>query len=206
MKWWGWGEPAKRNELSESAKAMLREELGPADPAEPIALESVRLPAAQVIPPAVRGAVGADAVLDGDEDRLLRSGGKSYPGLVRARTNAVEGAPDAVLMPAGASEVAAVLEACAAESIAVVPFGGGTSVVGGVDAVRGQHRAVISLDLTRMRACEVDRVSLSARLGPGLRGPQAESVLAEKGFTKYVKAGGGHYEKVAGKGPNVIKR
>jgi alkyldihydroxyacetonephosphate synthase len=183
MKWWGWGEPAKRNELSDAAKAMLREELGAGDPVEPVALESIRLPAAQGLPPAVRGAVGADAVLDGDEDRLLRSGGKSYPDLVRARTNAVEAVPDAVLMPAMASEVTAILEACAAEGIAVVPFGGGTSVVGGVDAVRGQHRAVISLDLTRMCECEVDRVSLSARLGPGLRGPQAEAVLAEEGFT-----------------------
>jgi alkyldihydroxyacetonephosphate synthase len=183
MKWWGWGEPAKRNELSDAAKAMLRKELGPVDPAEPVAFETIRLPAAQVVPSAVRDAVGADAILDGDEDRLLRSGGKSYPDLVRARTGGVEAAPDAVLMPASAGEVAAVLEACAAEGIAVVPFGGGTSVVGGVDAVRGQHRAVISLDLSRMRACAIDRVSLSARLGPGLRGPQAEAVLAEKGFT-----------------------
>ena len=49
--------------------------------------------------------------------------------------------------------------------------------------MRGNHRAVISLDLSRMHACEVDRVSLSARLGPGLRGPQAEAALAEQGFT-----------------------
>ena len=68
--------------------------------------------------------------------------------------------------------MAAVLEACAADGVAVVPFGGGTSVVGGVDAVRGSHRAVIALDLSRMRDCEVDRVSLTARLGPGLRGPR----------------------------------
>ena len=100
MKWWGWGEPEKRNELADAAKAMLRAELGAAEPIDPVAIESIRLPAAQEIPQAVRGAVGADAVLEGDEDRLLRSGGKSYPDLVRARTDAVETAPDAVVLPA----------------------------------------------------------------------------------------------------------
>ncbi len=183
MKWWGWGEPGKRNELGDGAKAMLRDELGPAEPAEPVAKEDIRLPAAQEIPDGIRNAVGADAVLTGDQDRLLRSGGKSYPDLFRARTGAIESAPDAVVLPAGAAEVASVLDACAAESVAVVPFGGGTSVVGGVDAVRGSHRAVISLDLSRMSDCEVDPVSLTARLGPGLRGPAAEAALAGHGMT-----------------------
>ncbi len=183
MKWWGWGAPSKRNELDEGAQAMLREELGPAEPAEPGPVESIRLPDAQEIPQAVRAAVGPGAVLEDNESRLLRAGGKSYPDLVRARTNAIEAAPDAVLMPGTAAEVAGVLEACAAEGVAVVPFGGGTSVVGGVDALRGAHRAVISLDLSRLQRCEVDPVSQSARLGPGLRGPAAEAALGRHGFT-----------------------
>jgi alkyldihydroxyacetonephosphate synthase len=183
MKWWGWGAPDKRNELADGAKAMLRDELGAAEPADPVALESVRLPDAEEIPQAVRAAVGAGAVLEGTEDRLLRSGGKSYPDLFRARTGAVEAAPDAVLLPVSSGEVAAVLEACASAGVAVVPFGGGTSVVGGVDALRGEHRAVIALDLSRMRSCDVDPVSLTARLGPGLPGPAAEAALAQEGMT-----------------------
>ncbi len=183
MKWWGWGEPEKRNELGEGAKAMLREELGPAEPVEPVALESMVLPLAQELPQAIRTAVGDDGVLTGDEDRLLRSGGKSYPDLFRARTGALEAAPDAVVLPESAAQVEAILEACSADDVAVVPFGGGTSVVGGVDAVRGSHRALISLDLSRMCDCEVDRVSMTARLGPGLRGPAAEAALFEQGLT-----------------------
>ncbi len=183
MKWWGWGAPGKRNELGPEAQEMLRGELGSAEPAEPVGLEEVRLPAAVEIPQGVVSAVGADAVLTGDEDRFLRSGGKSYPDLVRARTGAVEAAPDAVILPASAAEVQAVLEACSATGVAVVPFGGGTSVVGGVDAFRGPHRAVVSLDLSRMRGCRVDPVSLTARLGPGLRGPEAEAALAREGMT-----------------------
>ena len=183
MKWWGWGEPAKRNQLASGAQAMLRSELGEADAVEPVALEDVRLPDAADIPQAVKAAVGADGVLTGHEERLLRSGGKSYPDLVRARTGAMENAPDAVILPSSSKEVEDVLAACAAAGVAVVPFGGGTSVVGGVDAVKGPHRAVVSLDLSRMQGCEVDRVSLTARLGPGLRGPQAEAALETHGMT-----------------------
>ena len=74
-------------------------------------------------------------------------------------------------------QVRRVLEICAAEGIAVVPFGGGTSVVGGVEPLRGAHERLISLDLGRLREVEVDRRSLTARLGAGLRGPEAEAAL-----------------------------
>ena len=183
MKWWGWGDPAKRNELGESARGMLREELGKAEPTELPALESIRLPGARELPEAVRSAAGRDAILTGEEDRLLRAGGKSYPDLVRARSGAFEAAPDAVVVPRDAEHVAAIVEACASAGVAVVPFGGGTSVVGGVDPVAGGHRAVIALDLARLRRCDVDKVSLTARLGPGLRGPAAEAALAADGLT-----------------------
>jgi len=183
MKWWGWGDPEKRNELGETAREMLRSELGAAEPTEVPPIESVSLPAPRELPNAVSQAVGPEAVVVADADRLLRAGGKSYPDLVRARSGAVEAAPDAVVLPSEAEEVASVLQACAVEGVAVVPFGGGTSVVGGVDPFVGSHRAVIALDLSRMNACEVDRTSLIARLGPGLRGPQAEAALAAEGLT-----------------------
>ena len=75
------------------------------------------------------------------------------------------------------------LDVCAAEGIAVVPYGGGTSVVGGVAPLRGSHERLISLDLARLREVEVDERSLTARLGAGLRGPEAEAALGERGFT-----------------------
>ena len=76
-----------------------------------------------------------------------------------------------------------VLDVCATESIAVVPFGGGTSVVGGVEPLRGTHERLISLDLCRLREVEVDKRSLTARLGAGLRGPEAEAALGAHGLT-----------------------
>jgi alkyldihydroxyacetonephosphate synthase len=89
----------------------------------------------------------------------------------------------AVLVPADAAGVARVIEACAAAGVAVVPFGGGTSVVGGVDPIRGAHSAVVSLDLRRLRDVEVDQRSMTARLGAGLLGPEAEALLAEQDVT-----------------------
>ena len=65
----------------------------------------------------------------------------------------------------------------------MVPFGGGTSVVGGVEPLAGEHERVIALDLRRIRGVEVDPVSLTATLGPGLRGPEAEEALRAHGLT-----------------------
>ena len=86
-------------------------------------------------------------------------------------------------MPGSAEQVAALLDACASEGVAVVPFGGGTSVVGGVEPIAGAHERVIAMDMRRMRAVEIDPVSMTATLGPGLRGPEAEDAVRARGFT-----------------------
>jgi alkyldihydroxyacetonephosphate synthase len=183
MKWWGWGNPDRRLELPETAVAALREELGvePGDASEHAALEQVSLPEPRPIPEEVRGAAGEMAT--GVEDRLRRAAGRSYPDLIRLRSGTLESAPDAVISPPDAATVAAVLDACARAGVAVVPYGGGTSVVGGLDALAGDHAAVVSLDLKRLREVDLDRTSLTARLGPGLRGPEAEAALGELGMT-----------------------
>jgi alkyldihydroxyacetonephosphate synthase len=183
MKWWGWGDPNRRLDLPETAVAALRDELGveAGDAIEPIPLEQVSLPEARPIPDPVRAAAGE--VLDGQEDRLRRAAGRSYPDLVRLRTGRLETAPDAVLRPPDGAAVEAVLGACDAQGVAVVPYGGGTSVVGGLDALRDGHRAAVSLDLARLRSVELDATSLTARLGPGLSGPEAEAALGALGAT-----------------------
>ncbi|HYP55752.1 MAG TPA: FAD-binding oxidoreductase [Solirubrobacterales bacterium] len=99
------------------------------------------------------------------------------------RGGRLEVAPDAVLLPSDAEAVRRALEACAKEGVAVVPFGGGTSVVGGIEPLRGPHARLVSLDLARLREVEVDSRSLTARLGAGLRGPEAEAALARHGLT-----------------------
>jgi alkyldihydroxyacetonephosphate synthase len=183
VKWWGWGDPAKRVEISAGARAMLRERLGPAEPAAAVAFEDVKVKRRRSVPDAVLESAGPGGALTDREARIAHAAGRGYPDLVRLRGGALDATPDAVLAPADADGVAAVIEACGRERVAIVPFGGGTSVVGGLEPVRGDHRAVVSLDLRRLRRVRVDRVSMTAELGPGLRGPQAESALRAHGFT-----------------------
>jgi alkyldihydroxyacetonephosphate synthase len=183
-RWWGWGDPAAARALDDEALAVLRERLGELEP-WPLArqLEEFELPAAEPQPRALVEAVGEGNVFGGDEDRVRHATGRGYVDLARLRNGALEAAPDAVLMPSDAEAVRRVLEVCAAEGVAVVPFGGGTSVVGGVEPLRGKHSRLISLDLGALRDVSVDHRSLTARLGAGLRGPEAEAALAREGLT-----------------------
>ena len=184
MKWWGWGDPAVSPALDEAALGVLRERIGEPE-AWPLAreLEGFGLPAAEELPRALVEAVGAENVFSDDEDRLRHATGRGYVDLARLRSGALEAAPDAVLMPRSPSALQRVLEVCASEGVAVVPFGGGTSVVGGVEPARGSHARLVSLDLGALRDVVVDERSLTARLGAGLRGPEAEAALARFGLT-----------------------
>ena len=187
-KWWGWGDPSIVPELDGTALETLRERIGElGTTSAPPQLDDFELPPAQALPPTLIAAVGEGNVFTSAEDRLRHATGCGYVDLARLRSGKLDAAPDAVLLPADAAEVKRVLELCATEGVAVVPFGGGTSVVGGVEPLRGNHDRVISLDLTRLRGVEVDRRSLTVRLGAGLRGPEAEAELGKHGLVL------GHY-------------
>ena len=188
MKWWGWGDPSVPADLPPHALDFLQAELGVSGARRPpVSIEDVRL-AEPSLPrkaqPKLALAVGGEWVRDDRLDRVTHAAGKGYPDLVRLRAGDATGAPDAVVYPADAAEVRAVLDACGSEGVAVVPFGGGTSVVGGVEPTRNGFEGVISLDLARMAKLEgVDDVSLTADFGPGLRGPEVEKALGQWGLT-----------------------
>lgn len=133
---------------------------------------------------AFAGILGAEHVRTDAAARAAHANGMSYLDLVRHRLDAPRPLPDAVLAPAEEEQVAEVLALCAEHRIAVVPFGGGTSVVGGVTPARGPFGAVIALDLTRLDALvELDEISRTATLQAGLTGPRAEELLNARGFT-----------------------
>ena len=114
---------------------------------------------------------------------VLHAGGKSTPDLLR-RKQIHQDAPDAVILPGTEDEIAAILDYCSRHRIAVVPFGGGTSVVGGLDPIRGEFDSVVTLDLRRLDALHwLDEVSGEAELGAGMTGPQAEELLGQRGFS-----------------------
>jgi alkyldihydroxyacetonephosphate synthase len=187
VKWWGWGDPAREMELPEPALGRLRTALGAeARTSKPVALEAVALGEPRLsgkLLDRLAGLVGANQVRQDRLSRVVHAAGKGYVDLVRLRAGHAEEAPDAVIYPETAAEVRDVLAFCADNGIAVVPFGGGTSVVGGVEPSRDSFVALISLDLESMDAVEVDSRSMTATLGPGLRGPQAEAALAGSELT-----------------------
>jgi alkyldihydroxyacetonephosphate synthase len=172
MRHYGWGDPAHVSHgLAPGAVEMLRARVGLAD-APRLPVSDVRLP--EPAPVDIPGARTDHAL------RLLRAAGKSYPDLVRMRLGQVEHAPDAIVVPRSVDELRAVLRA----GVAVVPFGGGTSVVGGVEALRGAHPAVVSLDLGDLdRLVSLNERSHIAVFEPGIQLPAAEGVLNARGYT-----------------------
>ncbi|MEW2314484.1 FAD-binding oxidoreductase [Streptomyces bauhiniae] len=186
MLWNGWGDPAKAAPLPDAVAGLLHDLLGVRpSPSTPVALIDLELPEPTLAPAALKDLAdvvgGADHVRTDTESRVRHIRGKSTPDLLRIRAGDVTDVPQAVVLPASHEEVLAVLRACAAHGVAVVPFGGGTSVVGGLAPERGEF---IALDLRRMDALlDLDPVSRTAVLQPGLRGPQAEALLAARGFT-----------------------
>jgi alkyldihydroxyacetonephosphate synthase len=181
-----WGDPGRAAALPESARGLVELVFPTADHSVVDDAEAA-LPEPgldDAVLAELAAVVGSDHVCTDPESRRLRTRGKSTPDLLRARTGDLSDAPDAVVRPGGHDDVRAVLEIAVRHRVAVVPFGGGTSVVGGLVARREGYAGVISLDLVRMkRLLAVDPVSMTATLEPGLRGPEAEALLAEHGLT-----------------------
>jgi alkyldihydroxyacetonephosphate synthase len=189
-RWWGWGDPAAATEVPAAADELLGQELElPAgwSGAPAAALDDVRVPEPRLggdVAARLSSVVGEAGLIIDHDARVRHAGGKSYPDLVRLRAGDAESAPDAIVLPGSHDEVAEVLATCSEAGIAVVPYGGGTSVVGGVEPIRERFEAAISLDMRRMDGVlDADPRSLTATLSPGLTGPAAEAALGGRGMT-----------------------
>jgi alkyldihydroxyacetonephosphate synthase len=188
MKWNAWGDPDQAQPLSEGIRSLLAQALGvTGSPEAELDAEQVRLRPSELTKAhreALSAIAGPDYCRVGDRDRLLHAGGKSTLDLLRRKDSGAQDAPDAVLLPGSEDEVAAILRYCSQHGIAVVPFGGGTSVVGGLDPIRAEFSAVMSLDLRRFdQLLAFDEVSGEAEFGAGVTGPRAEQLLGEQGFS-----------------------
>jgi alkyldihydroxyacetonephosphate synthase len=222
IRWNGWGWTVHSEEVAgrEDLWTWLAGELGMpallATPARP--LESITLPASRM-DAETRGRferiVGPDRVRSDDYERAFHALGRSYHDLLRLRSGDLSMAPDAVLYPRGGEEVLSVLQAASELGVAVVPYGGGTSVVGGVTAARGSFQSVVTLDLSALdRIVEIDPVSRTATVEAGLYGPALEKALSAQGFTlghfpqsfEFSTVGGWIAHRGAGQGSNFYGR
>jgi alkyldihydroxyacetonephosphate synthase len=187
MKWWGWGEydvaftHEDKPELAPFMKKHLGVDLHGAG-VPPIDFDRLEVPEPN-LPESLRAALG-DTVSTDALDRVVHARGKSLRDLVRQRRGELGRLPDAVVRPGSEEEVAAIVRAALEADAVLIPFGGGTSISGSLEAPGGERRPVISLDLHRLdRVLEIDPVSRLARVQAGVFGPELERQLSAQGWT-----------------------
>jgi alkyldihydroxyacetonephosphate synthase len=184
-KHWGWGyedqQPSLADIRAQAPEVAARLGVTVEDVAEPVPLEAVTLPPARVPIPAALADIADDDV----HSRATHGLGKSYVDVVRGFGGTFAHPPDFVVHPRKERDLERVLEWCGSEVVAAIPYGGGTSVVGGVAGeLDARFNGAVSIDLGAFdRVVEVDPVSRSARIGAGAPGPALEDQLREHGLT-----------------------
>ena len=184
MKQWnGWGDDQNDLglELKASALGYLRQIIGSSTPLPDATLEQVMLkvPASRLQPHEL---ISLDA-----EDRLRHARGQSLPDWLAMRSGDFGVFPDGVAFPKTSEQVQSLLQYAQQHQLSVIPYGGGTSVVGHINPEEGD-RPVLTIDMTNMnQLMKLDRESQIATFGAGATGPMVESLLAAQGYTL------GHY-------------
>jgi alkyldihydroxyacetonephosphate synthase len=193
LRWWGWGTLDQDYSL-EGRSAFwptLQEWLElPPEAIEhetpPVSLDEISLRPPRLDDPvlsSLRKLIGEEAVRTDTQARVEHAYGKSYRDLVRIRAAHIPNPPDAVVYPQNQGHIASLLAWAADRDVAVIPFGGGSTVLGGVEPAPGDH-PTITLDLARLdQVLSVDPVSRTARIQAGATGPEVEAQLNAKGFT-----------------------
>lgn len=191
LRWngWGWADAPDPFTDRPGAWDWLASEFGmralpetPAVPLDAVMLPPVALSEAALA--ALRAAVGEANLKTDDYERAFHARGQSYADLIALRAGDLAMCPDAVVYPESEEAVARVLVTAADHGFDVIPYGGGSSVVGGINADRDGGRGVVTLDVTRLcGVIDIDETALVATAHAGIYGPQLEAVLNDKGFT-----------------------
>jgi len=176
-RWNGWGDSANKMDLPPTGGEFLLELVGQSEPLDDASLESV---IAQV--PASR--LPEHALISTDpEQRIRHARGQSLPDWLAMRSGQFEFFPDGVAFPETKDQVAELVDFCHAENIVLIPYGGGTSVVGHINAFESE-RPILTVSMARMtRLLEINTDSQIATFGAGTPGPMVESQLRAKGYT-----------------------
>ena len=176
-RWNGWGDEATVYPLHDSARRFLAEKVGPGTPPADATLEQI---VSDVPPSRLQGRplISHDAAA-----RVRHAAGQSLPDWIALRSGRLPALPDGVAYPHSGDEVRDLLRLAAHTDAAVIPYGGGTSVVGHINPLRGD-RPVLTVDLSRLNALiSLNPESRLATFGAGVAGPDLEAALNAKGFT-----------------------
>ncbi len=192
MKWWGWGvegvefTDADKPELAPFIERAIGLRIGPVT--EPRArFDHLTVPDSS-LPDSLRAelvqAVGPAYCSVDPRDRVLHARGKSVSDLIRQRRGEFQRLPDVVVRPGSEEEVTAIMQTALSADAVIIPFGGGSSISGSLEAPATESRPIISVDLGRLdRVLEVDEVSRLARVQAGVPGPLLEQQLSSRGYT-----------------------
>ncbi len=183
-RWNGWGDDTITYPLSANALEFLHEAVGPGVPPRDVTLPAVL---ASLPPSRLRPASGFDLVRTDPLERLRHARGQSLPDWVALHGGRITAFPDGVAFPTNREEVARLLAYAAEVEGRVIPYGGGTSVVGHINPPAGE-RPVLTINMRRMnQLTRLDSISQLATFGAGVAGPEVEAQLRARGFTL------GHY-------------
>src|SRR5262245_9835941 len=184
-KFWGWGtedqHPSAEQRGAMARALSTRFATASLESVEPPRIEELKLRAPRLKPPPTLEAICSQSA----EDRAGHTYGKSFRDVVRAYRRDYAHPPDVVAFPRSEAEVGAVLDWCGSARAVAVPYGGGSSVVGGVEVPRDErYSGAGSLGLSRLdRVLEIDRASRAARIQAGVLGPALEDQLRPHGLT-----------------------
>jgi alkyldihydroxyacetonephosphate synthase len=185
LKYWGWGYEGEGLDARQTQALLATFAKGygirPADDGAFPNLDSIHLPAPRLAPPSSLARI---CTIDRYE-RALHAFGQSQPDSIRIYAGDFAHAPDLVAYPETEADIAALCEWCGEAGAALIPYGGGSSVVGGVTSDVGKSfGGTVTADVSRMnRVLEIDDISRAARIQGGARGPELEAQLKPSGLT-----------------------
>ncbi len=192
QKWWGWGEEhlgysdEGRPKFRSFVKKMVGLDIYDATPAKPD-FSSLDVPAPLIddaLREKLRNIVGEKYLHDDDETRVVHCYGKGVRDLMRIRRGDLGRIPDVVLYPADEDEIIQIMETVVDADAVLIPFGGGSNIVGALEAQPDERRAVVSVNMGRLnKVLEIDEESGLARIQAGVFGPDMEEQLGARGWT-----------------------
>ena len=191
LKWWGWGESSINFGMHEkpSLLKILGQRFGIAQfkPTSVPKIEQVKIPASQLPKEALQefqSLLGKEACDDKPATRIRHCFGKSYRDIIRMRSLDLQNAPDIVLFPKTENEIQDIFKICQKYQIALIPFGGGSSVVGGLEPLKKNFKSLAILSTNKFdKIISIDKLSQTATIEAGIWGPDLEKKLQEQGYT-----------------------